>query len=366
MQLGFRRRLLGGCAAAAMLAGCALPQTQDDPQPPNVVSVAVPQSGESQFVFVTNNTSKAFGGSAEVDYWPVGSSGDVAPSGVISGSYTGLSYTLEGIVVDSAGEIYVANAETDSILGFAPNSNGNVSPNITISGSSTGLAEPQGLALDRAGNLYVANCGAGCVGQNRGKTSIEEFAAGSNGNVAPMKVIAGRSSHLFRPKGIAVGLKGDIYVVNQGPTSGASPDVDVFSPHASGDRAPKRVVAGSATELAEPKGIGVDEHGFYVGSFDKSYIERFSRLEHGDARPKAVIEGGHTQLECCLDGITTAPDGSTYVVDRATTSGGSPSPEVLQFGAFAHGNAAPLSNLTGPTTRLDEPLFVFVAGQPSK
>ena len=40
---------------------------------------------------------------------------------------------------------------------FAANSDGNVPPIATIAGDKTGLAEPVGLALDSAGDLYVLN-----------------------------------------------------------------------------------------------------------------------------------------------------------------------------------------------------------------
>jgi hypothetical protein len=340
-----------------------------------------PSSG--QYVFVSNDTQTGSGGSGEVDYWPVGSTGDVAPTGVITGPNTRLSFGLEGIVVNSGGEIFVADINTNTILGFPPRSNGNATPNVTISGPNTGLVEPLGLALDSADNLYVTNCGSICGGPSQGSPSVEEFAAGSNGNVTPKRFISGPRTHFITPFGIAIAKRsGDIYVVDEGakpPTrplgdqtspfrsASQAPEVDVFSESANGDVAPKRVVAGPNTMLSNPQGLGLDENGFYTGAYtgaiSQDSIERFSLRANGDAAPRARIRGGQTQLQCCLDGMITAPDGSVYAVTRKD-GGSAPPPQILQFRGLARGNVAPLTNITGPHTRLFVPLFVFVAAQP--
>src|ERR1700729_1155753 len=106
-------RTLSVCIAIMVLAACAQavpPATQSARAP--LASVAT----SSSYVFVTNDRPGS-GSPAEVDYWPVGSSGNVAPTGVISGAKTRLSSALQGIVVDSKGEIYVANAAANEIVG---------------------------------------------------------------------------------------------------------------------------------------------------------------------------------------------------------------------------------------------------------
>jgi sugar lactone lactonase YvrE len=273
-----------------------------------------------------------------------------------------LAMPLEGIVVDSTGEIYVADQWGSVILGFPPNSNGDVSPNLAISGASTGLKNPTGLALDGSGNLYVANSEwPPC----RCRASIEEFAAGANGDVAPRRVISGRRADLVQPQGIAVAVNGEIYVTDVGKSPVKGPDdlpkIEVFSKSASGDVSPTRRIIGNRTRLwAIPEGLAVDRDGAYTGMWNKGLIERFSLTANGDAHPQARIEGSDTDLELPLDGVTTATDGSIYVVDR-----GGQLPEILQFAGRGRGNAKPLSNITGSNTRLDIPLFVFVAEQPS-
>lgn len=350
-------RALVSTSAALLLAGCVglggAPGFSNLPVKTMLANHR--PASTNQYVFVTNDLGLF--GAAEIDYWPVGSTGNVAPSGVIAGASTHLVYGLQGIVVNAAGEIYVASGSTNAILGFAPNSNGNVAPNVVIKGSATGLDGPVGLALDRAGNLFVANCGTKCT-QARGGPSIEEFSAESNGNVAPARRIRGRRTLLDAPFGMAIGGDGRIYVVDTDYYSGSAAEILIFGRHARRDEAPKRVITGSGTKLKVALGLAVDANGIYTDSWANDYIERFSLRANGDVPPRAVIDGRETQLTCCLDGIITAPDSSVYVVDRGT-------PSIIQFDGRARGDAAPLTNLHGANTRLSIPLFVYVAAQPT-
>jgi hypothetical protein len=51
-------------------------------------------------------------------------------------------------------------------------------------------------------------------------------------------------------------------------------------------------------------------------------------------------------------------------VVRASAYGSGPYPEVVQFGNRAHGNAPPVTNITGSNTGLHIPLSIFVGAQP--
>src|SRR5260370_42046613 len=52
---------------------------------------------------------------------------------------------------------YVANFNGNSATVYAAGATGNATPIATIAGSNTGLTSPQGIAVDAAGRLYVAN-----------------------------------------------------------------------------------------------------------------------------------------------------------------------------------------------------------------
>ena len=142
------------------------------------------------------------------DYPALGSSTgtlDEAPISTIGGINTNLT-DPQGIAVDSSGKIYVAddgNEEDEGIspgvLVYAAGSNASAAPIATISGSNTGLGEAyssHGIALDSSGNIYVANFYT---------PSVFVYPAGSNGNVFPSATISGPATELSEPQFLAIG-----------------------------------------------------------------------------------------------------------------------------------------------------------------
>src|SRR5437762_12073590 len=51
----------------------------------------------------------------------------------------------------------VSTPATASISIYASGASGDATPTATIAGSNTGLSTPQGIAVDAAGTIYVAN-----------------------------------------------------------------------------------------------------------------------------------------------------------------------------------------------------------------
>jgi hypothetical protein len=148
------------------------------------------------------------------------------------------------VAVDSSGSIYVTNKGPmkckrlpgvsscspnghGSITVYAHGSNGDVTPTATITGANTGLQFPFGITLDSNGNIYVLNGKEGPgpfvrVGQTQGAVGVPKdftftlrpkaitveiliFAAGSNGDAAPIGKIGGAFSGLDAAEGIAIG-----------------------------------------------------------------------------------------------------------------------------------------------------------------
>jgi hypothetical protein len=363
--------ILGACSISS--TPTATPGANSTPRGALQASVREPRvlgraaSSGNEYIFVSNDTQFGRGGTAEIDYWPVGTNGNVAPT-VIGGSNTGLSYGLEGVVLDSSGQIFVNSSYTGAILGFPPNSSGNVSPTTKISGANTTLVQPIGLAIDDDDNLYVADCGSGCGNGENGPPSIDVFQAGANGDVAPVRRIVGKRTGLIAPFGIAV-RKGRIYVADiaeQPPLRGqfsqrkasAAFAIDVFGPDANGNVKPHHKIIGPNTELSQPAGIAVARHGIYTTVWDPPAIQRFPLHANGDVPPRATIEGSRTKLKCCLDGIITARDETVYVVERGT-------PEIAHFAMRRKGKQRPLSIISGSKTRLYIPLFVYVGLEPA-
>jgi sugar lactone lactonase YvrE len=162
--------------------------------------------------------------SANVAVYRAGSHGHANASAVISGPNTQLE-SPSAIAVDHSGNIYVTdegpakcsdgcclNSGPGSVSVYAPGSGGDAAPIATIEGKKTGLWFPYGIALDSKGNIYVLNDGSpifygGCVGlfEYNGGAPISIFAAGGNGDIAPIGGIGGSYTGLYDAGGIAIG-----------------------------------------------------------------------------------------------------------------------------------------------------------------
>ncbi len=249
-------------------------------------------------------------GSSAITVYPPGSYANVAEIATISGAgsddKTGISFP-EAIAVDSHGRIYLADSGgknmTARIAIFSANSDGNVAPIATIAGDKTGLADPSGLALDSAGALYVLNDTGG--DDNRG--SITVYPPDANGNITPKATIADgvhdKQTQLNTPKGLALDSAGNIYVTN---ASGID-SINIFAAGKFGHVAPMAVISGAHTGLNLPHGIGVDSDGKIYVSNDGSdnhgvdSVIVYAPGSRGDASPLATISGLLTGL--------TKPDG---------------------------------------------------------
>jgi secreted PhoX family phosphatase len=145
--------------------------------------------GPSGTIVVANDV---FTGSV-LEFAP-GADGNVAPVATLTGAATALSEPF-GVAVDSAGEVWVADMGNGSIFVFGVNASGNTAPVRFISGAATGLTSPDALALDGAGDVLVSD------GQGR----IEDFAAGVSGKqVSPFASLAGCQTGIVTPLGVAI------------------------------------------------------------------------------------------------------------------------------------------------------------------
>src|SRR5439155_677344 len=165
------------------------------------------------------------------------SAGTTPGTAVVTAAGAGLSanatVTVTGHVVGKP--LYVANEGANSITVFATGATGDAVPTGVIAGGDTRLDSPVAVTLDASGRIYVTNQGD-LFGEN---ASVEIFSSGASGNAAPLARIAGGSTGLVAPAGIALDAAGNIYV----PNANASPaDVTIYAAAANGDVAPTSTI----------------------------------------------------------------------------------------------------------------------------
>jgi len=242
------------------------------------------------------NLYVANSGSNAITVFAAGASGNATPSRIIAGSNTLLS-GLQGLAVAANGTVYAASQTDHRMLVFAPGADGDVAPVRTIAGGSTGLNRPMGVALDGLGRLHVVNLAS----YNFTTThSVTVYAAGASGNAAPVATISGANTTLYNPLGIALDAAGNIYVSSFGNTdagpSNSATRITVYAAGSNGNVAPSRTIAGNGI-LSEPLGLAVSPAGrLFVANFFDPRISIYPTGAIGAPYPVAVISGGATGI----------------------------------------------------------------------
>src|ERR1700682_1923970 len=234
-------------------------------------------------------------------------------------------------------EIFVDNSRSNSVTVYTRTANGNVAPLRTISGAATGLNSPEGLAVDAVNNeLFVAN-------DFPANGTVTVYALTANGNVAPLRTIAGAGTGMDTPRGLAVDTVNNEVVVVQVST----PAITVYARTANGNVAPLRTIVGAATGLNGPIGISVDtvNNELAVTNISANTITVYSRTANGNVAPLRTISGGATGLNGPETVAIDAVNNELAVVNFST-------PSVTVYARTANGNVAPLRTISGAATGL--------------
>lgn len=361
--------VFGFCAAAAMLAGCG------GSQPPIGGPGLTPQGGIAPDLDVNRASARAStrscpaaaciyvsNGAADgsITVYPTNANGNVRPYRTIAGAKTGLT-NPSGVAVDSRGTVYVIkHADGQVLLVFSATAHGDVYPLRSIMTRSQQLL---GIALDANRNVYASNikivgqCRSGC----RLKGYVTEYAAGSQGNVPPIRTIRGRKTGMFNVGGISVDSVGNVYVATT-PSCRTSNQcrgkaaILVYAPGAHRDAAPSWMISGSQTRLSRPNGVAVDDAGnVYVSDVSTVYgsVYVYASGQHGNVAPVQAISGLKTNLVTPLSvGVDTVHH--IYVANSQAAG------TVTVYAAGATGNVAPIQTIDGQRTGLVIPFGIAV------
>lgn len=186
-----------------------------------------------------------------------------------------------GIAVDAAGNVYIADWERDMIKKLSPGGKMSVVAGSGEKGSKDGRGPaasfylPEGLALDQKGNLYVADCYNNMI-RKIDPTGVVTTLAGNEKKGA--KDGKGKAASFNHPDGLAVDKHGNVYVADVGNNKirKVSPDGTVSTLAGTGVRGAADGPAAKAT-FYRPFGLAIGKDGdLFVADYQNNVIRRIN------------------------------------------------------------------------------------------
>jgi sugar lactone lactonase YvrE len=189
-----------------------------------------------------------------------------------------LFFNPQGVVVDGAGNVYVADTGNNTIRVIEPSGvSSTLAGTAGVSGSTDGshalFDQPSGLALDAATNLYVSDYGNNTIRQITPSGQVSTIAgyAGVSGSVNA----TGTNASFFHPLGLAVDSATNIYVADYGNhlIRKITPAHVVSTLAGSAGAFGFTNASGTAALFYEPEGVAVDSSGnVYVADTGNALI----------------------------------------------------------------------------------------------
>ena len=195
------------------------------------------------------------------------------------------------------------------------------------SATSAVLIQPSGIALDGAGNLYIADAGdhrVRCVGRDGAiRTVAGTGAAGFTGNFEPAT-----SSALNTPYGVAADQAGNLFVADLGNAlvRRVGTDGRMITIAGGGAQAPSPVAAGATSvKLTQPRDVAVDRRGnVFISDFGAHQVYQVTpdgslSVVAGTGQPGAM-GGPSVAIAAQLSGpagLALDSNGILYIADSA-------------------------------------------------
>jgi DNA-binding beta-propeller fold protein YncE len=235
-----------------------------------------------------------------------------------------------------------------SITIYDGDANGDVAPLRTIAGPLTQVDWPMGVVVDEGNNeIFVAN---------NGDNSLLVFDRMANGNVQPKRVIRGARTGIHGPMGVTL-ANDEIWIANFGDHTAL-----VFPRAAAGNVAPRRVLrnapAGKETSgFGNPYAVAYDtkrEQVLVPNCVSQPRIAAFARLANGNVSPARVIQGQPTHLSRTTHGIAYDSKNDEIFAPNPLAAA------MVIFRGGAVGEEAPIRTIQGAQTGLSRPETVAV------
>lgn len=242
-----------------------------------------------------------------------------------NGTGTAASFSdPEGVAVDASGNVYVADEASALIRKITPG--GAVT---TLAGGGSGTATngpgtiasfsiPEGVAVDSSGNVYVADTGNSLIRKITPGGAVTTLAgSGSNG----ASNATGTAASFYYPQGVAVDASGNVYVADSANalirkiTPGG-----VVTTLAGGGPGTATNATGTAASFDYPEGVAVDSSGNVYVADGNSLIRKITSAGvvttlAGGGTGTATNGSGSIASFSVPRGVAVDGSGNVYVAD---------------------------------------------------
>ncbi|MGA3023201.1 MAG: hypothetical protein ABSF98_00390 [Bryobacteraceae bacterium] len=216
----------------------------------------------------------------------------------------------EGVAVDSSGDVYIADAADHRIRrvasnGFVETIAGTGQPGFSGDGGAATLAQldqPYGIALDLAGNLYIADLGNARVRRIDGNGIITTVAGGGTTPLGTSAGMDALKAQLISPRNVAAAPDGSLYISDFGGQR-------IYQLASSGTLT---IVTGTGT-----KGFSGDN-----GNATLAQLAWPAGLTVGTDGTLYVADSGNGRVRTIASGVIATVAQAPQVVDVALTAGG--------------------------------------------
>ncbi|MFZ0499500.1 MAG: SMP-30/gluconolactonase/LRE family protein, partial [Steroidobacteraceae bacterium] len=199
---------------------------------------------------------------------PPGAGGAAGTAGNANGTGTAATFSAPaGVAVDSAGNVYVAEYSNNDIRKITPNgvvtlfagSSTATQGDANGTGNAASFWNPTGVAVDSTGNVYVADESNNQIRKITPDGAVTVFAGSPSGAIGSSDGI-GTAASFSAPNGIAIDSSGNLWVTdsaNNEIREITTPGASVSTPYGNGT-AGKNNADGNSATFNTPTAIAVD------------------------------------------------------------------------------------------------------------
>ena len=262
-------------------------------------SMAMDPSGDT---WVANSATNTV---VEFTQAQLAAGGAPAPTVTLTATATSLDGP-SSLAFDRAGDLWVANklaSTTGSLVEFTPSqlaASGAPVPKVTITSNGSGSVNvPASLAFDGQGNLWVGNDTA--LNTTSDIVSFSPAQLSAAGNPTPTVTLASVTGSISNPDALAIDHSGNLWVANDVNPGGSVVAFSSTQLAASGSPVPKVALTANGTSISSPDGLTFDRFGnLWVANLTGNSLSKFTPAQlavTGTPVPASTLSGVLTGLQ---------------------------------------------------------------------